>query len=114
VSFPAGLLTITVTGVNVLDLAGVALNGEIIFTPSGPVSDPAGSALLEGSAVGQVVGGVMSPLVIPTTDSVSPAFTYTITTRLSTEEGAQGSPAPVTGVSIPHSLGATVDLSALL
>jgi hypothetical protein len=114
VSFPAGLLTITVTGLHVLDLAGEPLDGEVIFTPSGPVSDPAVSALLEGSAVGQVVAGVMSPLVLPATDSVSPAFTYTISTRLTTEEGALGSPAPVTGVSIPHTLGASVDLSVLL
>lgn len=111
-SFPAGLKTIQVTGLHILDLGGSPLNGSFIFTPSGPVDDPAVSALLEGSATGQVIEGVMTPVTIPTTDSVSPSFTYTINTRLATAD--ELSPAPVTGVSIPSSLGATVDISTLL
>ena len=110
--FPAGLLTVTVTGQNILSLDGQPLDGAVIFTASGPVDDPAVSALIEGSAVAQVVDGVMIPVVLPCTDSVSPSFTYTITTRLNNADGI--SPPPVTGVAVPHSLGASVDLSALL
>ena len=111
-SFPAGLLTITVTGQNILSLDGQPLSGAVIFTASGPVDDPAVNALIEGSAVAEVVGGVMVPVTLPCTDAVSPGFTYTITVRLQTADGF--SPPPKTGVALPHSLGATVDLAGLL
>lgn len=110
-SFPAGLLTIQVTGQNLLDFNGIPLNGVVIFTASAPVVAPAVNAVIDGSASALVVNGVMSPVTIPTTDSVTPAFTYTITLRLQNEDA---SVPPFSGVSIPHTLGATVDLSALI
>lgn len=110
-TFPAGLTTITVTGLHILSLDGQPLDGAVIFTASGPVDDPAADAVLSGSAVGEVVNGVMTPLQIPTTDAVTPGFTYTISQRLQTTDM---SPPPVTGISIPSTLGATVDLSDLL
>jgi hypothetical protein len=113
-TFPAGLTTITVTGANVLGLDGSPLTGVVIFTASGPVDDPAADAVLDGPAVGNVTGGQLEPLVIPTTDAVSPAFTYTITVKLQDADGAEGGPPPLVGVSIPHTLGTTVDLSDLL
>jgi hypothetical protein len=111
VTFPGGLETIEVTGLNLLDFGGSPVSGYVIFTPSAPQAVPAVSAVLAGSAVAQVTGGVMTPVVIPTTDSVSPAFTYTIALRLQTEDA---SPPPWTGINIPHTLGASVDLSALI
>jgi hypothetical protein len=111
VSFPAGLFTIVVTGEHILSLDGQQLNGSVIFSAAGPVDDPAVNALLEGSAVGPVINGVMTPLTLPCTDAVSPGFVYTITVRLQTPDP---DPPPVTGVAIPHTLGATVDLSALI
>jgi hypothetical protein len=114
VTFPAGLTTITVTGENVLGLDGSALTGTVIFSASALAADPGGDLVLDGSAVGEVVNGVMTPLVIPTTDSVTPVFTYTITVKLQDADGAEGGPPPLAGVSIPHSLGLTVDLSVLL
>ena len=110
-SFPAGLLTIEVTGLNVTDFSGAPLNGFVIFTASEPAADPALGLTVFGSAEALVEDGVMSPVTIPTTDSVSPSFTYTITLRLQSEDN---SPPPYTGVVIPHSLGASVDLSALV
>ena len=110
-TFPAGLTTITITGLHILSLDGQPLDGVVIFTASGPVDDPAADAVLSGSAVGEVVSGVMTPVTIPCTDAVTPGFTYTISQRLQT---ADMSPPPVTGVAIPSSLGATVDLSDLL
>jgi hypothetical protein len=56
----------------------------------------------------------MAPVRLPTTDCVSPGFTYTITQRLATPDGAENEAAPATGVAIPSALGASVDLSALL
>lgn len=113
-SFPAGLTTITVTGLNLLALDGSPLNGVVLFTPSGDIPAPAVSTLLAGSAVGEVINGVMTPLLVPTTDCVTPGFTYTISFRLQGPDGVTGNPAPLAGVSIPHTLGATVDLSVLV
>jgi len=113
-TFPAGLTVIQVTGLHIEGLDGTPLSGVIVFSASGPVVDPAVSALLEGSATGEVTDGVMAPVTLPTTDCVTPGFTYTITQRLQTPDGVEGSPPPAAGVAIPHTLGATVDLTALL
>jgi hypothetical protein len=113
-TFPAGLLTIVVTGLHVLGLDGAPLNGFVIFSAADPISDPAVSLLLEGSAMGQVVNGVMTPVTLPTTDCVSPGFTYTVNLRLQDPDGVEGSPPPFTGILIPHTLGAAVDLAALI
>jgi hypothetical protein len=111
VTFPGGVTTIAITGESLLDLDGTPLNGFIILTPSRPVY-VAGTTVLEGSASMQVSGGVATPITVPTTDAVSPSFTYTITQRLATPDGVP--PAPVTGVTIPASTGASVDISILL
>lgn len=113
-TFPPGLSTIEITGLHVTGLDGTPLFGNVIFSASGEVSDPAVSDVLDGSAIGEVSAGVMAPITIATTDCVSPPFTYTITQRLVTPDGVENSPAPVTGVSIPSALGASVDLSVLL
>ncbi len=114
-TFPAGMTTITVTGSDIIALDGTPLSGFIMFTPSEEVEDPAVLAVLEGSATATVTSGVLvQPFVIPTTDCITPVFTYTITQRLQTPDGVTGTPPPLTGVSIPHGLGSSVDLSALL
>jgi hypothetical protein len=111
VTFPAGLTTIVVTGLHLADFGGAPANGVVVFTASEVAADPAAELVLAGSAEGLVAGGVMTPVTIPTTDSVSPAFTYTITLRL---QNADSSAPPYTGISVPHTLGASVDLSALI
>jgi hypothetical protein len=111
-TFPDGLTTITVTGQHVLSLDGQPLDGAVIFSASGPLGDPAAEAVLSGAAVGTVVNGVMTPVVIPATDALSQPFTYDIAFRLDSADGI--SPPPYPGISIPASLGATVDISALL
>lgn len=110
-TFPAGLTTIEVTGLNLRDFGGQPASGFVIFTASEVAADPAADLVLAGSAEGLVTGGVMTPVILPTTDSVSPAFTYTVTLRL---QNADNSPPPYTGIAIPHALGASVDLSTLL
>lgn len=110
-TFPAGLTTIEVTGQNLRDFGGSTLSGIVIFTASEPVADPAADLVAFGSASSPVVEGVLTPLVIPTTDCVSPAFTYAIRLRL---DDADADPPAWTGISVPSSLGASVDLSTLL
>lgn len=110
-TFPAGLTTIEVTGENLRDFGGAPLDGYVIFTASAPVVDPAADLVVFGSAMAQVVAGVMVPVTLPATDAVSPAFTYTITLRLADTDT---SPPPYENISIPSTLGATVDLSQLL
>jgi hypothetical protein len=115
VTFPAGLASITVTGQNLLGAGGSPLSGEIIFTPSGVIADPAVSALLEGSAVAEVSSGaIVQPFALAATDCVSPGFTYTITFRLRTPDGTPAVLAPYPDVAIPHTLGAAVDISVLV
>lgn len=104
-------LKVTVTGRSLTTFDGMPLTGAVIFTPSQVVSIP-GLVILDGSATAEVVNGAFTqPLVLPATDCVSPAFTYTITPRLQTPDGNTGPP-PVAGVSVPHTLG-TVDISVL-
>jgi hypothetical protein len=109
--FPFWLAVIEVTGDTLTAADGTLLNGVIILTPSAPVYVP-GWAVLEGSATLTVTDGVASPTTVVCTDAVTPAFTYTITQRLDIPDIT--GPVPVAGVSVPHTLGATVDISALL
>jgi hypothetical protein len=109
--FPFWLAVIEVTGDTLTAADGTLLNGVIILTPSAPVYVP-GWAVLEGSATLTVTDGVASPTTVVCTDTVTPAFTYTITQRLDIPDIT--GPVPVAGVSVPHTLGATVDISALL
>jgi hypothetical protein len=111
VTFPGGLTVIEVTGLNIRDFGGSPAEGVVIFTASAPLADPGADLVVAGSTEGLVSNGVMTPVTIPTTDAISPAFTYTITLRLS---DADASPPPYTGVAVPSTLGASVDLSALL
>jgi hypothetical protein len=110
-TFPAGLTVIQVTGLHVTDFAGAPLTGYVTFTASALLAVPADDVVAFGSAETLVVNGVMQPVTIPTTDSTAVPFTYTITLRLQDQDN---SPPPYAGVLIPHSLGASVDLSALV
>lgn len=109
--YPFWLGVITVTAQNVIANDGTLLNGAFILTPSTPVYE-SGWVVLEGSATITVTNGVGTSIVVPCTDTAGTAFTYTINQRLNIPDGAN--PAPITGVTIPHTLGSTVDISALL
>lgn len=110
-TFPAGVTTIQVTGLNLRDSGGGSPSGYVTFTPSGLAAKQSADLVAYGTAEGIVTGGVMAPVTILTTDAVSPSFTYTIALRL---QGDDPDPPPFTGISIPASLGVSVDLSALL
>lgn len=109
--FPFWLAVITLTGEAVAAADGTLLDGIFILTPSAPVYIP-GWTVLEGSATLTVTDGVAAPVTIVCTDAVTPGFTYTITQRLNTPDILN--PVPLTSVSVPHALGSSVDISALL
>lgn len=110
-SFPPGVPVITITAIEQLSADGTPLNGVILFSPSETVYI-AGVGVLEGTASLTVTDGVGASIQIPYTDAVTPHFTYTIRLRLDTTDGID--PAPVEGVSIPQSTGASIDVSTLL
>lgn len=109
--YPFWLGVCTITAVDVVADDGTLLNGAFILTPSVPVYI-AGWAVLEGSATLTVTSGTGTPVTLPCTDTAGTAFTYTIIQRLNTPDAVN--PPPVTGVALPHTLGTTVDISALL
>jgi hypothetical protein len=112
VSLPGGLTTITVTG-TFLTATGTGLGGSVSFTPTSAVTDAAGEVVLAELAVTAMVSGttgVMTPLVLPTTDNqgTTPAgWAYTMAISV---PGAQNT---ITPVYLPHALGSTVDITAL-
>lgn len=108
--YPFWLGVVQVTAKSVVADDGTLLNGVFILTPSVPVYI-GGWAVLEGSASLTVTSGAGAPVTVPATDTAGTVFTYTITTRL---DGPDSPPPPVTGVSVPHTLGPSVDISALL
>lgn len=110
--YPFWLAVISLTAQSVLASDGTPLTGTFILTPSQPTYVP-GWAVIEGSANLYVKNGVATaPVTVVCTDAVTPGFTYTITQRLVIPDFT--GPSPITGVVIPHTLGVTVDISALL
>lgn len=106
---PPNLTTITVTG-TFNDQGENLGTGTVTFAAEGMLTD-AGYAILSSSAVVTIAGGVIS-VALPCTDNADLAptpFMYNITVALGGQAGVT-----YTGISIPHTLGATVDLTALI
>jgi hypothetical protein len=104
---------IQVTGQSITTLDGTPLNGFILFSTDGPVDIPDMPAVFLGSADATVRNGVMDTITLPTTDSVLPPFAYTITLRISGPDGDSDNKV-IQNVQIPSTLGASVDIAALL
>jgi hypothetical protein len=107
---PGDLNTITVTG-TLLNVLGVKATGTVTFTPSVlPLNDSVGHVTIEGPTSAALDGVNNMSVVLVCTDNANlPAFTYTISVALNGAAAAQ-----YPGKSIPHTLGTTVDLTALL
>jgi hypothetical protein len=103
--------TIQVTGLSIQTLDGTPLNGFVIF--SAPEVETIPGVIFAGSGDATVRNGVMDTITLPTTDSTIPPFTYTIKLRISGPDGDLDNQV-YTGVPIPSTLGATVDLSMLI
>jgi hypothetical protein len=109
-SLPGDLTTITVTG-TFLTILGAAATGKVTFTPSVvPLTDSVGHVIIDGPTVATLDGSGHISVVLACTDNANlPAFTYEVAPAIN---GAAASRYPAKA--LPHSLGSTVDLTALL
>ena len=110
-SLPGGLTTIIITG-TYMDSSGTAQAGSVSFTPTSAVTDAAGKTVLTETAVTAVLNSLGSfTLTLPCTDTagLTPSGWAFVTTV--SVPGAQQTFSPVY---LPHALGSTVDISALL
>lgn len=106
---PGGLTTITVTS-SYPAIDGSPLSGNVVFETDQQIMDSAGLVKFSGSATRVVFRGVMQPITLPCADNgaLNPTgFSYKVTETLN---GVTQTPY---WVSLPSTLGATVDLSAL-
>lgn len=107
-SLPGDLTTITVTG-SFPNIAGQPQAGSVTFDPGQPVADSGGLVILTGAVTRQVWNGKMQPVALPCTDNAGlnpTGFPYLVTEKI----GLNTRSYPVF---LPHTLGATVDLSQL-
>ncbi len=107
-ALPADISTITLTG-KYTDVSGNALSGTVSFTPSVPLLvDTVGKVLLTGTSVAVALGGGTFSQSLPCTGQLSPTgWTWTVS------ESVGGLAPRSYSIAIPHSLGSTVDLSAV-
>src|ERR1700744_4695558 len=106
---PSGLSTITVTS-SYPAIDGAPLGGSVLFETLQPIMDATGKVKFSGSATRAINRGTMAPIVLPCTNNnaLNPSgFLYKITETIN---GIAQSPY---WVSLPSTLGATVDLSSL-
>ena len=111
-ALPGNVNAITVTG-TFLTPAGAAATGTVTFTPSvSTLIDSAGHAILASPVTATLNGSGQISQALACTDNgtlTGAPFTYSVTVALG---GLPGSAYP--GKSLPHTLGASVDLSTLL
>jgi hypothetical protein len=109
-ALPGNINTITVTG-SFANALGISASGTVLFTPSSVLTDTNGMVILtETPIIASLAAGVFS-VVLPCTDntSIRPSpFYYTVTL------GIAGSGQQSFNISLPSTLGSTVDMSALV
>jgi hypothetical protein len=109
-TLPAGINTITVTG-DYANVIGSAAAGAVVFTPSSQISDTSGEIILTGAAVTATLSNGLMSIVLPCTDNTTlrpVPFSYTVTQAIG---GTWGQPFTIT---LPSTLGTSVDMSALV
>jgi hypothetical protein len=105
---PVDLNTIAVTG-TYPNIAGQPQSGYVTFDPGAVVTDATGHVILTGAVRCNVANGVLQPPTLPCTDNsgLNPTgFAYTVTEVIGSSKRSYQ-------VSLPHTLGASVDLSSL-
>jgi hypothetical protein len=109
VALPGGITTITVTG-SYLSATGAPAEGTVLFAPGSSLTDSTGLTILTGAPITcPLVAGAFSVL-LPCTNSTAlrpTPFYYVVTEAI-----AGVAQAPFT-ISLPSTLGSTVDMSAL-
>jgi hypothetical protein len=114
VSLPGDLTTITVTG-TYIDGSGNQLAGYVTFTPTADLVDSTGHTVLRATPLTATLSGGSISIVLPCTDNatLSPdTWAYTIAETIS--DGLNNLPIRTYTVQLPHTLGASVDLSTLV
>jgi len=110
VALPGNLTTITVTG-SYMTVTGAPAGGTVLFTPSAPLCDITGTTILtDAPIVAPLTAGAFS-IVLPCTDNTALTpnpFWYTVTQAVACTYQT-----PFT-ISLPHTLGTTVDMSTLV
>ena len=111
-ALPGNVNTITVTG-TFLTPAGAPATGTVTFNPgTGVFLDAGGQAILVGPVTATLNGSGQISQVLACTDNVTltgAPFTYAVAVALN---GQAGSTYP--GKSLPHTLGASVNIATLL
>lgn len=111
---PGDLTSITVTG-TYQDASGNPLTGHVTFTPTADLLDSTGHVVLRAAPLyAYLTAGAIS-IVLPCTDNatLNPAmWAYTVVEALS--DGTQSLPNRTYTVQLPHTLGATVDISTVI
>lgn len=107
-SLPSDVQTITVTG-TYIDALGDSLTGQVLFSLSTLLVDTTGKVIVGAGTFPAVLSGGRFSIVLPCTDNatLSPTnFAYTV------KESVAGVSRSYT-IQLPHTLGATVDISTL-
>jgi hypothetical protein len=111
---PGDINTITVTG-TYLNASGSPLAGSVAFTPTVELTDSTGHVVLRATPVhAPLVGGTFT-VVLPCTDNTTTSPTswaWTVTETVS--DGPTSIAARTYTIVLPHSLGASVDISTLV
>lgn len=109
-ALPGNLTTITVTG-SYMTVTGAPAGGTVLFTPSAPLCDIAGTTILtDAPIVAPLTAGAFT-VTLPCTDNtavVPNPFYYTVTQAIAC---TYQTPFNIT---LPHTLGTTVDMSTLI
>jgi hypothetical protein len=114
---PNTVTTITVTGLNLCDSAGVPYYGTVTFTPASLETSGTVPIVIGTTPIVQTVtNGVMQPVVLATNDAdLSPSNSYyTVTQAYSYNPGDSISIQQKYVVQLLGSMGSTVDLGALI
>lgn len=112
---PGDLTTIIVTG-TYQDPSGNPLSGHVTFTPTADLLDSTGRVVLRATPLTANLSssGTIS-IVLPCTDNATlnpSAWAYTVAEVVS--DGLNNLPTRTYTIQLPHTLGATVDLSTLI
>lgn len=111
---PSDLTTITVTG-TYEDSSGSPLAGHVTFTPTADLLDSTGHVVLRAAPLTAGLSSGTFSIVLPCTDNatLNPS-TWAYTVAEAVADGSQSLTTRTYTVQLPHTLGASVDISTLI
>lgn len=111
---PGDLTAIIVTG-SYLDGAGYPLSGHVTFTPTADLLDSTGHVVLRAAPLTANLSSGVFSIALPCTDNATlnpSTWAYTVAEVIS--DGLNNLPTRTYTVQLPHTLGASVDISTLI